>query len=212
MPTWWRQILAAPSGVWAVCAHLRHAVFLGPRQESERAKINFRVLNANFHIQKVKFKIQNPHSKLLIKNSKSKLIIQNSMFQIQSVQFKFQNVKFARTHARTYFEFRFVISAVFPQHFLLSTCARHEKVQRWSSRIFFSVYNCIFANLCTPLFIFVYFEVYLSFSSWGGLSLFVSLALLIVSKRFSGTQIFSCEWICYDVVAVEDTKSEKQEM
>ena len=55
--------------------------------------------------------------------------------KIRNVQFKIQNAKLAHTQARINFTFRFVISDVYLQLFLLSAYARDTKVQYSAFRI-----------------------------------------------------------------------------
>ena len=87
---------------------------------------------------KFKIKIWNSKSKFEMQNQNLKFNIQNSKFEIcthaQISKLKIRNSKFARTHS-TNFEFRFVISDVLLQVSLLSTYARDEKVQCWTSRV-----------------------------------------------------------------------------
>ena len=122
------------------------------RWKFNRGKILLLVLNANFKIQNLKNKILNP--KINIQNAKIKILdpkakIKNPKIKIlnprtkiwnltlkklknlkiQNVQFKIQIAKLSRTQVRTIFEFRFVISDVFPQFFVLSAYTRNDKVQ-----------------------------------------------------------------------------------
>ena len=64
----------------------------------------------------------------------------NSNFKIQNIQFKIKNAKFARTQARTDFEFRFIISNVFSQLLLLTLVKKRvsERVLRKAIHIIWS--------------------------------------------------------------------------
>ena len=61
-------------------------------------------------------------------------------FKIRILNEKF---KIITSHAPTNFEFKFVISAVLPHFFLLSTYAHDKKVQCYASRISTYFTTCI---------------------------------------------------------------------